>query len=326
MMNLQTMVIGLKDNAVAKQLIQHWDYDKDSLQFWRASSNFVYQFKQNEHVCFLRFAHEQDRSYEHICAELQFMQYLQANDYPCVTPLPSKQGNLVESLHTSNGTYYAVAFSEADGEQLDIDEMVGLHAVKWGASLATLHELSQIYRPAHEQRGSWQDSLRFVRSILEQHPSEQAARTECDRIAQWLSELPVSSEQYGLIHYDFQQDNIFWAESDTRINAIDFDDSMYHWFGMDIMSATSDLREEDETGELFEAFLQGYRSVRPLDESIVDQFPRFARFANLYGFARVLYSLQDSVISDAPDWYDGLKEHLAELCDEDRVKFEQPWP
>ncbi|WP_262985224.1 phosphotransferase enzyme family protein [Paenibacillus elgii] len=130
-----------------------------------------------------------------------------------------------------------------------------------------------------------------------------------------------------LIHYDFQTDNVFWQEKSGQPSVIDFDDSMYHWFAMDIAAALTDQLEDEspESEAQLQAFVRGYRSVRPLDEAVVQVFPRFRRFAELYSFARLLASLENSELEEAPEWLDGLKAELQQYCDEMRQSFAKPW-
>ncbi|WP_010494643.1 phosphotransferase enzyme family protein [Paenibacillus elgii] len=77
----------------------------------------------------------------------------------------------------------------------------------------------------------------------------------------------VNDKAYGLIHYDFQTDNVFWRKKTGQLSVIDFDDSMYHWFAMDIAAALADqLEDENPEGEAqLQAFVRGYRSVRPME-------------------------------------------------------------
>lgn len=89
MMSLKNMVLGSENDSVAKQLIQSWKHDTDTLKFWRASSNFIYLFERNGVRHFLRFIHEEDNTIETIQAELDFMQHLIAGGYPTVTPVLS---------------------------------------------------------------------------------------------------------------------------------------------------------------------------------------------------------------------------------------------
>ncbi|MBA4495050.1 phosphotransferase enzyme family protein [Paenactinomyces guangxiensis] len=329
MMRLRTMVLGLALDSVAQDLIQFWEHSENTLQVWRASSNFVYKFKHNDAMYFLRFTHEQERSIQQITAELDFMQYLHLHHYPTVMPILSKNGNLVEALHTSHGTYYAVVFNQAKGVSLDIQKVSEMQFEKWGKSLATLHHLSKTFKPLHldTMRKSWKDALQSIESVLRDHPQETEAIDELKRIKKWLHTLPTTEENYGLIHYDFELDNIFWNERTAQFNVIDFDDSMYHWYVMDIILALRDLKElEKEKAEIyFQAFLRGYHSIMTLDESLIDQMPRFERVSNLYRFSRILHSLQDRNISNEPSWMDNLRSHLSRVRDELRVGFQQPW-
>lgn len=121
MMLLKNMVRGSENDSVAKQLIQSWEHDTDTLKFWRASSNFIYLFERTDVRHFLRFIHEEDNTIENIQAELDFLKHLIANGYP------------------------------------------------------------------------------------------------------------ASAEHMGLIHYDFETDNIFYDEEESCYYTIDFDDSMIHW-------------------------------------------------------------------------------------------------
>jgi Ser/Thr protein kinase RdoA (MazF antagonist) len=96
MMNLENMVRGLSSEIVANNLINFWEHDEGSLEVRRASSNFVYAFECNKVQNFLRFSFDQDNSVEKIIAELEFMQYLQRNKFPCVTAIRSKLVNLLK--------------------------------------------------------------------------------------------------------------------------------------------------------------------------------------------------------------------------------------
>jgi Ser/Thr protein kinase RdoA (MazF antagonist) len=321
------MVIGLASDSVAKGLIQCWEHDEGTLKFWRASSNFVYAFNHNNQRCFLRFSSEQENYIEQIYAELDFMQYLHRHSYPCAAPIFSKDGNLIETVKTSTGLYFGVVFSQAKGEPLEIEEMTDIQLEQWGRSLATLHSLSKTYEPGVTKRRSWHDILNSVDTILQRYPLEHEAKTELNRIKSWLNSLSLSNDDFGLIHYDFQLDNVLWDEQEHHFNVFDFDDSMYHWFVMDIVTTLKDLfgNHGQEAERKIESFLSGYRSILPLDDEMVKLFPKFLRFDQLYRFSRLLWSLENSDIDKAPPWYDGLKTKLKMVSDEMSPRFRIPW-
>ena len=63
-----------------------------------------------------------------------------------------------------------------------------------------------------------------------------------------LESLPLSSSDYGVIHYDFEPDNVFYDEKDGTFSVIDFDDAICCWYALDVVRALDALDEviEDE--------------------------------------------------------------------------------
>ncbi|MBS4198173.1 phosphotransferase [Bacillus sp. FJAT-49732] len=319
MLNLRTMLKGLSDDVIAKNLIQNWDHDKGSLQFWRASSNFVYAFTQKQERFFLRFTLEKEKPFDEIMAELDFIQYLKSHDFPSVHPIPSLNGRLIETKEYPEGRYFAVVFSSASGILLD-DDINEEQCEEWGRSLAKLHSLSRLYNPIGVKRKSWRDMLNMIEDVIQTYPDEHEAKVELENLTLWLENLPTSPETFGLIHYDFQLDNIFYKKSRHSFEVIDFDDSMYHWFAMDIVMALADLYENDNF-PLINSFIKGYTSVIHLEDEVFSHFLNFQRLGKLYRFARIKRSLKNSEMADAPSWYEPLRAKLISILDNARSEF-----
>lgn len=328
MMNLGNMVRGLSSDIVAQSLIQFWEYDEGTLEVWRASSNFVYAFEHNQVQYFLRFSFDQDNSIDQIKAELEFLHYLQLNVFPSVTPIPSISGELIETLKTPEGTYIAVVFSAAKGINLGSDTITEKQMEEWGKSLASLHYLSKTFEPVIERRKSWLDTVKFMESVFQKHPREQLALQELRRVTTWLQSIPTGNDVCGLIHYDFELDNIFFEENkDHSFNIIDFDDAIYHWYALDIVTALGDFIDDDNPHSklLVQSFLNGYRSITVLESEAMAQFPQFQRYANLYKFSKLLRSLDYDEINETPTWFEDLKVKLVSVADELRQSFQKPW-
>ena len=199
---------------------------------------------------------------------------------------------------------------------------------EWGKSLATLHFLSKTFEPASETRKGWLDTVQFMESVFQKHPGEQLALQELSRVTNWLQSLPTHKDVFGLIHYDFQLDNIFWVEDEEqRFTIIDFDDAIYHWYVLDIVTALDDFIADDNPHStlMTQSFLNGYCSKMDLDEDVVSQFPQFQRYANLYKFSKIVKSLDYNVIEEMPSWVGGLKAKLVHVADELRQSFQKPW-
>lgn len=324
MMYLRNMVLGTANNLAATQMLKNWEHDAESLTFWRASSNFIYAFQINGKPHYLRFIHEEDNSIANIQSELDFMLYLIDKGFATVTPVRSIHGNWIESISTENGRYYGVVFEQAKGESISFEQMSSHHFEEWGQSLASLHLLSESYTSDAISRKSWVDALDFILSVLQNHPQEQEALKEHERLKAWLTALPSDAGNYGLIHYDFETDNVFYMKEESRFSAIDFDDSMYHWFMMDITSTLSDLIEQNdsESKRNIQHFISGYTSVKHLDNGSLEMMPRFQRFADLYTFARLLRCMENiDDLPHLPEWVNPLKQKLLNGCDRIRSEF-----
>ncbi|MFF3923484.1 phosphotransferase enzyme family protein [Paenibacillus lactis] len=323
MMRLVTMVRGLSGDAVAREIAKRWEHDEGTVKFWRASTNFVYAFDRQGVRYFLRFSSDEDHSMEQLTAELDYMRFLAERGYPCALPVPSSGGNIVETVRTSEGIYYGVVFSAATGAVLNDEGVTKRQCRDWGRALARLHRLSCEYEPGLHRRRGPEQILQWIDGVLKRHPEEREAQEELYRICLWLQFMPASRQSFGLIHYDFQLDNVFYQADQRSFQVIDFDDSMYHWYAMDIASTLADTECRIQR----EAFLEGYRSIRSLEPETEAELPRFRRFGRLYSFARLLRSLEQSdlVLDDAPPWYKGLRDKLMAYCDDDRRSFSEPW-
>lgn len=325
MIKLKNLVLDTTNAALLA--VENWDCENDTVEFWRGSSNYVYRFYSNGRRHFLRLSHEEENSLEKISAEMDYLQYLGENNYPCNQLIMSKSGNFIEIVDTPEGKFYCVVFAGVEGENLDVKEMTIEQIEAWGSSLAKLHILSSKYDNGKVKRRNWKDILEFVKITLDQFPEEKTAMEELKRIEKWLDSLCISQENYGLIHYDFEVDNIFWNKELNSFSVIDFDDSMYHWYVMDIVIALENIIDEGELNitNKSHAFLNGYRKIKAINEKLFQEKSRFMRFDNLYTFARDMRALQDQNIKNEPSWLEHVRTKLINGCHRIRKGFEQQW-
>jgi Ser/Thr protein kinase RdoA (MazF antagonist) len=325
MMKLKNLVCDT--DQVAKEILRNWEHDGGSLNFWRGSANYVYFFTNKDEKYWLRFSKKDENSLEQIKGEIEYLMYLKNNGHPSVYPIKSYNDNYVEVVEFELETYYAVVFNKAEGVNLELDDMTEVQFESWGKSLAALHNLSKAFKPKEYVRNSWKEILEFTRYILSNFPNERSAIEELNRMEKWLKSLPISEESYGLIHYDFQLDNVFYKEQSNEFYVIDFDSSMYHWYVMDIVCALGDLQDlEDSKAENgLKYFLKGYCSINNIKEEDITLMPKFQRFDNLVTFAKLLRSLQDSDFSQEPNWLQRLRPRLLRKCVEYREGFQEPW-
>lgn len=315
MMKLKNII---HNEELAIRILGNWEYDPDSLdilKYFRISSNAIYPFKTRGSLCFLRFAPLSEKSPDNVSAELDFLEYLRNSGYSAVEPAPSRNGNNMEVLETPWGGYVAAAFKGVPGVQMDKTGFMDDIVFGYGASLGKLHKLSAGYLPKGKRRWSWKDALDWSCDVLSGCNGEEAALLEADLLKEYLSKLPVSSGSFGLIHYDFEADNVFYDAETKEYYPIDFDDAMVHWYAMDIEQAVESIRDEIEPENHAKAercFIDGYRSQVEVSEDMLSLLPVFRRFANLYGYTRILYSTKE-YLNYEPEWMTDLRKYLDQL-------------
>ena len=323
MMKLKHLI----DNKdLAKEILNYWEHDQDEpnlLEYFRISANAVYVFKNNDKTYFLRFAPEEETSKEKLLSELDFLKYLRSNNFPAVEIVLSKQGKELEVINTPFGTYYAVAFNKVSGTQLSRVPLTDDIILGWGKALGKLHKLSSKYTPKENKRRRWEDTFNWMEAVLSDFPNEDAAKKEITILKDHFLKLPITSDNFGLIHYDFEADNIFYDENNKNYNVIDFDDGVYHWYAMDINQALESLMEDvpkDKIEHLTNQFITGYKTEFNITDEMLGLLPVFKRYANLYGYVRVLRSTYEKVDNE-PDWMRDLRSRLNNLLNKRKEHF-----
>lgn len=128
----------------------------------------------------------------------------------------------------------------------------------------------------HPTWGNWRHAPEVDDHVL--GVLEQVEATVCQRLADYGS----GPERYGLIHADMRLANLLRDARGTRV--IDFDDCGFGWFMYDFAAAISFIEDDARVHDLEQAWLCGYRKVRPLraeDEAEIATFVMLRRMALL---------------------------------------------
>ena len=180
-------------------------------------------------------------------------------------------------------------------------------------ALGELHTRSRAYTAPQVKRWTHLDMFAWIEEELQALPTQEPALRELRLLREACYRLPCSPDLYGLIHYDFETDNVFFDAQTQACSVIDFDDAVYHWYLMDVVQALDSLQDEMSPGDLpakQAVFLEGYRSKFPLDEAFFPAMPLFRRFAGLYKYARIARSVQERWDNE-PEWMVSLRQKLA---------------
>ncbi len=327
MMRLSTMwkVDGTIDadgsSPVARRILERWSHDRGSARFFRSSANFVYVFRAGDKHHFLRFADGSERGREAVEAQVELLGWLAAAGIDVAVPVPSRGGNLVETVEADRGTFHAAVFPALEGEQLETGDLDGSGFRRWGAALGGLHSaMGQYSGPRTFAPPTWRDHLELAGEYLPEDAP--VLRDELGRITSSLAALPTSSDAYGLIHSDFELDNLVWR--DGSIGILDFDDCSRLWYAADIAFALRDLPEWDggRGDRRLRAFVEGYSEHYPIDEGWLSHVPLFTALDNLLRYTRIVRATDLAVGPEHPGWLAALSRKLRDLMAEYEAAIE----
>ena len=121
--------------------------------------------------------------------------------------------------------------------------------------------------------GNWRDGPNIgdqTREVL-----EQVEATVIER----LTRYGRGTDRFGLIHADMRLANLLITKGETRL--IDFDDCGLGWLMYDFAAGISFMEDDPRILELKQAWVRGYRSVRPLSEEDEAEIPTFVMMRRL---------------------------------------------
>ena len=121
--------------------------------------------------------------------------------------------------------------------------------------------------------GNWRDGPNIgdqTREVL-----EKVEATVIER----LTRYGRGTDRFGLIHADMRLANLLITKGETRL--IDFDDCGLGWLMYDFAAGISFMEDDPRIPELKQAWVRGYRSVRPLSEEDEAEIPTFVMMRRL---------------------------------------------
>lgn len=302
MMKLKNLV---ENFDLARLALTHYAHDAASLDNmlprFRISSNAVYPYLNQGQLCFLRLAPLEEKNPAQVKAEIDFIKYLRGQGYPAMQPIPDNAGRLTFLLDSHWGAHCVSAFVAVPGTSIEDTPLSPEIVHAYGHSLGRLHALSTAYEcPAI--RPAWNDALNCA--ILQQVQAAPSVVAVCNKLFDALRALPTDRSYFGLIHYDFEPDNVFWDASSHRISVIDFDDCLYGWYALDVAQALNEL-DDEWTGP----FLDGYRNAFPFTAEQEATLPLMRQYITLRSYARLKHCLSESV-PNPPEWMVNLRAML----------------
>ncbi|MBE9474619.1 MAG: phosphotransferase [Chloroflexi bacterium] len=289
---------------------------KDDLRVfasYEGCANLVYGYEHEGQPRILRISFRPDRTAEQIQAELHFLNYLAENRVCVSTPVPSQNGELLETIWVGGIPLQVVSFVKGRGMRVPDngyryreDAPIEEYFQNWGQVLGQMHALTKGYRPVSDQvkRPMW----------FEIHKSSLAIETRVpdrlpvvrDRIRSLLEEvqaLPRDRDSYGLIHGDFNDGNFTVDYTNGDMTVFDFDDCCYFWFIYELASAWEGgigrvmfrgLEERKAFMDHYmEQVMEGYARENELSAEWMARLPIFVRLIHVEEFLHFVKYIDD---------------------------------
>lgn len=328
MMNVEIMkyVVNAYDNnepTIGNFLIEKWNQTEGSLKLGRASANFIYNFDNGEQKQVLRIAPESERTEQQILAELDFMEYLQKKGFPVPKVILSKDNKRIEKLTTEMGSFFAVALQRCPGKIYELNELPHELFIEWGKLTATIHKLSLDYKPQNNRkRRTWIKDIITTTKYLPDNEFE--LKGILLELVDQINEFP-KDENYGLIHYDLELDNILWNNGSYYV--IDFDDSAYYHYIADLAFALEELREQNPETEkqMLNGFISGYKEIKSLPNDWLNQLDCFFSLMDILKYARTLQAYENTNPEEDPQWLADLRKRHMKKLNETKEKMIKKW-
>lgn len=319
----------LEDNReLVMRLLKAWPYDEESLillEQYRISSNAVYPYKCQGEVHLLRFSPNVEKAPEIIRAELEYLKFLKENGYAVPEIILSNNGHELEVIDTQWGAYSAAVFKGVKGDRLDGIALTDEIIIGYGRALGELHLLSQKYKPKAYKRISCNEQLDYMCNTMTQMNNEDLILSAIKELRKDLASLTKTQDNYGLIHYDYELDNVFFERESKCYHVIDFDDAVYHYYMMDIVKCIENIMEEHPEMDIehVESYLlKGYTSVKSIDPVILENTDIFKRYFQIYQYVRCRVSLSEP-IDNPPQWMVNVTRHIEKILKEILLMLEK---
>lgn len=272
--------------------LSHWSLDGVQLELIKFRENAVFAVITADKKLALRVHRLGYHSNQSLQSELEWMRALADRGIATPTVIPAQDGELFiqQALQGLAVEVQIDLFEWIEGEQLgSVEEGVtDIDSVS-----SSYYSIGELAAKVHNQSSGWELPTGFTRHAwdenglageqplwgrfweIKQATNEQRALLikGRDHVFKALSELPKTSNDYGMIHADLVTENVMI--NDGMVKLIDFDDAGFGWHLFEIATALYFILDEPYYQNAYDALLKGYRKHRALSEHQLALLPLF---------------------------------------------------
>ncbi len=257
----------LEANFVGEEVARHY-HVKGVVrpQLLYRGVNDVYIIRDDNGRRALRIWRAGVRSIDGVMQELDYLDFLKANDVPVSNSEPAANGDRYILFNALEGPRPAVLYTWAPGVKFG-DNLDVVTAERIGGKFAEMHLIAKDYKPAQDEGddpiAALRSNLPFLMLWVEDRPDDirdytHLTETLCKRL-ETLDELDLPR---GMCHQDMHPSNVHLS-ADGAITFLDFDGCSIGYWLHDVKNFIFGSAFYGFPPVYGEAFERGYLKVRP---------------------------------------------------------------
>ena len=295
--------------------LEHWSLKPLAIDVVSQSENIVYKVTAAEGTFAFRIHRPGYHTLDELNAEQEWTDALTRGGFRLPTTRPTASGARDLPVQVNGGTRYAGVIEWLNGSTMkDLADGEPTHEMRY----QQLRVLGELMAKLHNHATTWQPSDTFIRHHLDVdgffgaspfwgrywespaiQPDQRALLLKTQiSIADRLHQLGQDGDDFGMIHADLHEGNVFI--SDAKMYLIDFDDAGFGWYLYDIAVALYQYHFENDYRLFESAFLEGYTHNRPLTDAHKNLLPMFLHIRSraLIGWATARPELEKQALID----------------------------
>jgi Ser/Thr protein kinase RdoA (MazF antagonist) len=232
---------------------------------------------------------------QHTLPEIQFeldlLHHLAEHNAPVAAPIPRADRQVVVKLRAPEGIRYLVVFPFAPGSVPAIPIGDQEQSYYFGCALATIHTAADSFhsllpRVSYNLETLLEQSIARLRPYLAHRLADWHYLVEvADEIRAGVTKLLSHELDWGIIHGDPFSANAR-ITSDHQVTWYDFDFCGFGWRALDLAHAYASTQDHgDKQASVWDAFLMGYRSKRPISETDLAVMPFLSAAADIWSMS-----------------------------------------
>lgn len=249
---------------VEKVLPQYGLRDVARCELWNRGLSDIYLIQTARAWYVLRISHHHWRSRTDIFFELDFLNFLKAQEMPVAAPIATESGEFAIAIDAPEGQRYAALFPFAPGE-IALGGWNETQSRQLGKVVAQIHQVSQTFVSDHPRKPLDLDylldeSMGVILPFFGDRPHDWGFMKDTSaKISETLQNLPQEQPFWSVCWGDPHCGNVHFT-ADHQLTLFDFDQCGYGWRAFEIGKFFQGALTTGMRRNVREAFVAGYRS------------------------------------------------------------------